>query len=83
MSQEGEGNKVNFGGKIEAVMRKDDWEEVKGKNCNNSVMNSWIKGEERKRQLSDERERLREGTCGCRISILGRNDKQLNAIEEA
>ena len=38
MSPEGEGNKVNFGGKIEAVMRSEEWEEVKGKKCNKDVI---------------------------------------------
>ncbi len=38
---------------------------------------------ERVREAQGERERIKENRCGCNISILGRNDKQLNVVEEA
>ena len=33
--------------------------------------------------MSDARERVKERSCCCNIAILGRNDKQLNVVEEA
>ena len=64
-------------------MRSDDWEEVKGKNCNKDVMKNWFKEEERRKVMSDARETLKGESCCCDIAILGRSDEQLNVVEEA
>ena len=90
--------KVNFGGKIGAVRTNDGWNEVKGKNSRKDELVKWLKKEEKLKEAADDRERARKKcqkedahavkearNCnkGCCISAVGRNDKQLNVIEEA